>query len=41
MDLTPTLLWQVVTTLAIAPLAYFLKGNRPPSAALRRAALIG
>ena len=27
MDLTPTLLWQVVTTLAIAPLAYFLKAS--------------
>ena len=26
-DLNPTLLWQVVTTLAIAPLAYFLKAS--------------
>jgi len=25
MEFNPTLLWQVVTTLAIAPLAYFLK----------------
>lgn len=25
MDLSPTLVWQIITTLAIAPLAYFIK----------------
>lgn len=27
MEMSPTLLWQIITTLAIGPLAYFLKSS--------------